>query len=823
MGVYQVISLRATIFINIMKLRTKAVLFFGTFLVLIALVVVFYAQYIVGDVFKKQTTESLRIIAEQTEGAYLAFEEILKTHVIDLSSDTMLQNIARATIDARGGTPERARLAEEFSTYLKEKKMPFDRTMFLADLLDKNGTVIASTDFSRIGTNEAQEEFSHNANQFSKAIVSKSPEAFVNINVLEEDEMSEPMTHAVARIFIPKEQGEFQAVDGAILFHFSNNDQIVKVLSGEIYTQGRKTSSGFLTSFKTSDIYLVNNERVMMTPSRYVKDQKVNQKVDTLPVRECLEHGKEINEEYDNYKGVRVLGVSMCLKESEIVMVLEIQKDEIFAPLNMFMQKTIIGLSIIAVFGLFILVIFLRWPIARINDVVSALERVMGGDFSAQVAVRARDETGRLATMFNAMVKTIRDTQKDLQKSSQVVEEKTLLLTKEIEEHKEQGIFLEDSKSAMLNILEDTKEVKDSLAVESTRLRTIISSIGDSLILIDVNYRIALVNPKAVELFAKPESELIGKDLRSEMKLLNKKTGELSLAEWPIEEMFLTKKIVTTTLEDGLSLLTNNRTTDIPVAFSIAPLDGGISGGVIIIRDVTRDRLLDESKSGFISVASHQLRTPLTTIRWYSEMLLSGDVGPVSDSQREFLEEIHGGAERLYQTIDLLLGISRIESGKMKPEPAPVNLMIISEEIVHEITPQLREKKLSIQIIPPKEEIIVTLDVLALRQVLLNLFSNAINYTNEGGIIEALFVKNAGDKEVVYLVRDNGIGIPANQRSNIFSKFFRAENATTKRPDGSGLGLALVKEIVESWGGKVWFESTEGKGTTFFFTIPLQK
>jgi len=117
--------------------------------------------------------------------------------------------------------------------------------------------------------------------------------------------------------------------------------------------------------------------------------------------------------------------------------------------------------------------------------------------------------------------------------------------------------------------------------------------------------------------------------------------------------------------------------------------------------------------------------------------------------------------------------------------------------------------------------VVVSQDSLTLRQVVLNLISNAIRYSNENGTIEIKWSVDNEKKEVVYMVRDNGIGIPENQRPRIFSKFFRAENARAWAPDGSGLGLALVKDLVESWGGKVWFEGTEGQGTTFFFTVPL--
>ena len=446
----------------------------------------------------------------------------------------------------------------------------------------------------------------------------------------------------------------------------------------------------------------------------------------------------------------------------------------------------------------------------------------MNGDLASQAPVRSKDETGRLAIMFNTMVESLRVNQKELKESKLALEEKAVALEKDVAEHKKQEQFLEESKRATLNLLEDSWKAKEALAIEGNKLQTILSSIGDGLILIDGSYRVALVNPSASRMFGMAEEELIGQDLRSVITLWRKGKDIVPPTSWPIEEVFLTKKVINGTLEDNLSISTEKHPDKTPIVFSLAPLGGGHAGVVIIFRDASRDRELDEAKSGFISVASHQLRTPLTSIRWYSEMLLSQDAGPLNDSQKDFMNEIHGGAERLYQTVDLLLGISRVESGKIKMDRAPIDVGAFTGEITKELASQIDMKNLALSVIPPdREPVIVWLDSLTLRQVIINLISNSIRYTNEHGLIEIKWWMGDEGREVVYMVHDNGIGIPENERSRIFSKFFRAENARSQVPDGSGLGLALVKELVESWGGKIWFDTAEGQGATFFFTIPL--
>jgi len=811
-----------------MKLRTKTTIFFATLFIVVTSSVVIYIENVVGVAFKKQIASDFFIIAEQSEGTYFAFLDGIKARAIDWSSDVRIVSLSKGIVNAGTGTSERSRLAKEFATYVSKSKMPFDETIFLVDLLDKNGRVVASTRPERIGTDELKEEKEIGAHDFSKTIVSSFGSAYVKSFVFEEDEASEPMTHVTTRIFDIGADGIAKPIDAVLLIHFGNTKELAHALGVDVEEEtaipagGRVTRTALLESYKTSDIYLVDRNSLLVTPSRYMKNVTLRQKVDTLPVRECIDNGKEISAEYENFHGSNVLGASMCFKDDGIVLVVEIQKDEIFAPLDTIKRFTLAGGIILATFGILIAISFTRTPLRRIEEVISALERVMNGDLASQAPVRSKDETGRLAIMFNTMVESLRVNQKELKESKLALEEKATALEKDVAEHKKQEQFLEESKRATLNLLEDSWKAKEALAIEGNKLQTILSSIGDGLILIDGSYRVALVNPSASRMFGMAEEELIGQDLRSVITLWRKGKDIVPPTSWPIEEVFLTKKVINGTLEDNLSISTEKHPDKTPIVFSLAPLGGGHAGVVIIFRDASRDRELDEAKSGFISVASHQLRTPLTSIRWYSEMLLSQDAGPLNDSQKDFMNEIHGGAERLYQTVDLLLGISRVESGKIKMDRAPIDVGAFTGEITKELASQIDMKNLALSVIPPdREPVIVWLDSLTLRQVIINLISNSIRYTNEHGLIEIKWWMGDEGREVVYMVHDNGIGIPENERSRIFSKFFRAENARSQVPDGSGLGLALVKELVESWGGKIWFDTAEGQGATFFFTIPL--
>lgn len=808
-----------------MSLRSKIIILLLAVMTFLFGTVAYYLQYPLRESFRLEAESSLNDLAEVDKHTYLAFFEGLKIRTVDWSSGDRIVRFAEKILDKKIALKERMISASEFAAYVREYKMPYDPNVIIVEILDADGVVVASTREDRVGVDERKEEVEHDAHHFSKTLHSGAGEAHVRGSVFESDETDLPMSHVTTHLFANRKdaQGNLIPLPGVLLIHFTSTLSLADVTPDDVNVVGR--SNDFVLKFRTRDVYLVNAHRLVVSVPRSGDAGIIGKTIATKPVSECFDRASSMSGEYVNYRGVWVLGSSRCLPEEGVLILNEIETNDAYAFLTELIKKTIFGGLAFASVLVFLVIMLSRRPLRDLELVVEAAKAVSNGDFTKRALVVGRGEIGYLSGVFNAMINTISVSQSKLMDSEKKLEEEAKKLLQDLTEHEEQSKFVEQSKRATQNLLEDAWGIKERLEFERNRLQTILASIGDALVLIDIQYIIVLVNPKAVELFSLPISDLVGKDLRTVIKLIKKKKGELSPAEWPMEEMFLTKHVVVADLEDELSLMTEKRTSPVPISLSAAPLlgeKGETTGGVIVIRDVTEDRELDEAKSGFISVASHQLRTPLTTIRWYSEMLLGDDVGNMTKEQREFLEEIHGGAERLYQTIDLLLGISRVESGKLRAENKPIDLTLFTADMEKELAPQMIEKKLVFSKTPPHgEAVIVYLDPLTLRQVVLNLISNAIRYTNENGTIEAKWVVDSERAQVLYSVKDNGIGIPLAQRGRIFSKFFRAENALSKVPDGSGLGLALVKELVLAWEGKVWFEVEEGKGTTFFFTIPL--
>jgi signal transduction histidine kinase len=234
-----------------------------------------------------------------------------------------------------------------------------------------------------------------------------------------------------------------------------------------------------------------------------------------------------------------------------------------------------------------------------------------------------------------------------------------------------------------------------------------------------------------------------------------------------------------------------------------------------------RLRELDATKDEFISMASHQLRTPLTTIKGYLSMVLEGDVGPVTKDERKMIQQAFDGAERMVYLIADLLNISRLQSGKFVIDNKPTDLAKMVQSEVEQLTETATHHQLKLTFEKPDKFPLINIDETKIRQVIMNFMDNAIYYTPAGGSIGVAL--EVTDSEIRYTVTDTGLGVPKAEQHHLFSKFYRAGNARKMRPDGTGLGLFMAKKVVVAQGGAIIFKSTEGKGSTFGFSFPRAK
>lgn len=234
---------------------------------------------------------------------------------------------------------------------------------------------------------------------------------------------------------------------------------------------------------------------------------------------------------------------------------------------------------------------------------------------------------------------------------------------------------------------------------------------------------------------------------------------------------------------------------------------------------VTNQKLrdLDETKDEFISMASHQLRTPLTSVKGYVSMVLEGDVGKISEEQKKLLNQAFISSQRMVYLIADLLNVSRLKTGKFIIQLQPTQLADVIEGEIAQLVETAKGRKLEMVYHKPKDFPVVSLDETKIRQVIMNFVDNAIYYTPAGGRID-INLEDKGES-IEFTVVDNGIGVPKSEQKSMFTKFYRAENAQKARPDGTGLGLFMAQKVIVAQGGAIIFHSEQGKGSTFGFTF----
>lgn len=367
----------------------------------------------------------------------------------------------------------------------------------------------------------------------------------------------------------------------------------------------------------------------------------------------------------------------------------------------------------------------------------------------------------------------------------------------------------EEKRTATLTLLQ-------SVELEKNKLASTLESIGDGAFVVDKQERITFFNRVAEEISGYSAKEAMGKPFREILKLVRESDRS---DNYGFVEEAMNKGVISHITNHTLLLSKDGR--EVSIADSAAPIkraDGKVTGCIVIFRDVTRERIDEKMKGEFISLASHQLRTPLAGLRWLSDYLLSSDLSCLSKEQREFVSDLNKGASRMTEIVNTILNIARIEGNRLAVRPKPVDVKDVVASVLQVLQPLIREKKqnvtTSIAAIPR-----LMTDEHLIAEALTNLLSNAIKYTPAGGKIEIKVAIKGSD--VIFSVKDNGYGIPEGQQHLAFTKFFRGENIVGTVTEGTGLGLYVVQKVVELLGGKIWFTSKENKGTTFFFTIPL--
>ena len=231
-------------------------------------------------------------------------------------------------------------------------------------------------------------------------------------------------------------------------------------------------------------------------------------------------------------------------------------------------------------------------------------------------------------------------------------------------------------------------------------------------------------------------------------------------------------------------------------------------------------KLKQDPQIDFVNLTSHQLRTPLSGTKWLLELLQKSDTGNLNTKQKDFIEKLYVSNERMIALVNDLLEVTRIEQGQIRLYLQPTDLALIIRGLIKNKEKEIKRKNLAISFTIEHEPFPkVRTEMNKIKQALVNILSNAISYTPDGGKI-MIELKLEGDLALL-VISDNGVGIPKEDQKLVFTRFFRSANATKMETSGTGLGLYISKAFIEASGGRLWFKSEPGKGTSFYFTLPV--
>ncbi len=392
------------------------------------------------------------------------------------------------------------------------------------------------------------------------------------------------------------------------------------------------------------------------------------------------------------------------------------------------------------------------------------------------------------------------------------------------------GIYNARMYNTILDSVEQRSERLRKQQFETSTINAILQSLADGVIVCDIDGSILTANPAGATILNRPVETLILANMHDLLPEL------------------LMGRVDAMPLDDLLQRPTDSR--DNPRMFEytlqqtlrtikllLGPVlreDGELVGALLTLRDISRETEADRLKSEFIGTMSHELRTPMTSIKGFTQLLAMGGLGPLNDTQREFVQTIQTNAERMISLINDVMELNKIESGNIQLEFRPLHLAEVLSGVVSEVQQLATKRDIALDLEIPPGLPLVYADATRLHQVLYNLLSNAVKYTPGGGAVRVVAHETHGedlpptirdrviaDRRYTQIdVQDTGVGIAPADLGRIFDRFYRTENALKVEAGGTGLGLSLARPLIQMQGGSIWAESEEGVGSTFSFILP---
>lgn len=401
-----------------------------------------------------------------------------------------------------------------------------------------------------------------------------------------------------------------------------------------------------------------------------------------------------------------------------------------------------------------------------------AAEEIARGNLKAKADVKSEDEIGALAHSFNRMTDKLLQSRNKLERNIKALSE------------------------------------------EHGRMSSLVESVKLGVIMVDLSLNVILANSAAKKVLGKPATGTISfSDLSDKIK----NSVDISQALSYYVHNGTPLNIQEVMINDSYFRLFMSPVRDIVEKIFI--------GAVVVIEDITEQKKLDKMRTEIVSITSHQLRTPSTIIKGNLEMVLGGDVGAISDQQRDLLNDTYLGNQRMIRLINDLMDVAKIDEGKFKISLEAAQLEDVVKEVVGVLTPLAKERHVALNFdYPPTPLPPVKINRQRVAQVIQNIIDNAIKYScgsDKGDVVVKI---QEGSKFLEIIVKDNGIGIPEAEQDKMFERFSRGSNSTKLDPGGgSGLGLYIAKAVVEQGGGRIWFESKENEGTTFHTVFPYNE
>lgn len=778
-----------------MKIKYKISIIFSVFLIVVFVIIGFFIGRRLIDVTEEEVSDHLISVATSKAHHLDTFLDQQRSRIEMMASSSIFKSILLKDSDTL--EEDKAFACERMQSLVKAQDDIYELYVVGID-----GRVICANKKELLGIDMSDDmAFKNGRNGFFVGAIEYD-------KVLEEKVffLSAPLTNTnisesgaiIAKI-------DTYAIDSILSERFGMSD------TGEIYIINK--DGYFISSINENDNVLWGK-----------KDESINaeqclRSFEGLDHGDFVEHGEVANSAFQSYRyldysGMDVLGVHHPLHKKRWCLIVQAEESDLFGSsfdlIYLFINMAVIFLGL-AVLATFLISRKISRPIEKLKKDIKNIEN--NGLSGSIDTLQTSDEIGDLSESFSHMIMVLQETRYDIDKK---VQEATV--------EAEEGVKnLADQRKAILNILEDIDEEKTKAKREKDKIDAILHSIGDAVFVVDKDFRIIMINEVATDMVGCDIESCIGKKYDDVLEFVHEDTGDRS------------GDFVTNAIEKGEvqemknhTVLISKKGKKIPVADSAAPLkDKGanVVGCVVVFRDVSREREIDKMKTDFVSVASHQLRTPLTAIRWFVEELHSEDLGKLNKEQKEYMDNVLESSKRMIRLVNDLLNVNRLETGRLSIEPKPTDMIGLIRNVIKE---QLISTDIKIKFNKPKKALPkIKLDPELIRQVVANFISNAVKYTEAATsnkkkslLVEVALEMKGSD--MILSVKDSGVGIPKNMQSRLFEKFYRADNVKKLDTEGTGLGLYISKMIIEASGGKIWFESKENKGAKFFFSLPLE-